>query len=126
MEWLNFLETVWTAMNSPIGITITAGILAWLLERVYLARPAWKAYEGTIIAAIKYAEKEIPDGASNTAIERLNMALQYVLKVYARTEGRMPSGKVEAELAQAIGVKHAELEAGGNLRSKTGPEVKHD
>lgn len=115
MEWLN---TIWAAMNSPIGITAAAGIVAWLLERVFLALPAWKAYEGTIIGAIKYAEKEIPDDTENKGAERLDAALKYVLKVYEACERRPPSPRLLSDLRETIGVKHAELEAAGTLGKK--------
>jgi len=123
MEWLNiidFLKTVWAAMNSPIGITVAAGIVAWLLERVFLALPAWKAYEGTIIGAIKYAEKEIPDDTENKSLARLDAAIKYVLEVYQACGERPPSPRLLSDLRETISVKHAELEAAGNL-AKKGP-----
>lgn len=123
MEWLN---AVWAAMNSPIGITVAAGILAWLLKRVYMAKPRWKAFEGTIIGAIKYAEKEIPDHTENKSLKRLDCALGYVLKIYAQKKNHVVSPEIIAELREAIGVKHAELEAAGNLHSKTDQEVNRD
>ena len=116
-------STIWELMNSPLGIMVVGALLAWGLKRVYLARPAWKAYEGTIIAAIKEAEKKVAGDTDNPGIARLNKALQYVLKVYARTEGKSASPKLQAELREAIGVKHAELEKGGNLTKNSGTKI---
>ena len=118
MEMIDFLTTIWTALNSPIGITAAAGIVAWLLERVFLALPAWKAYEGTIIGAIKYAEKEIPDDTEQKGVDRLKAAMKYVIEVYESCEGRSPSPRLRSDLRETIGVKHAELEAAGTLGKK--------
>jgi len=119
------MNAIWEAMNSPLGIMVVGALLAWLLKRVYLARPAWKVYEGTIIAAIKRAEKAIPDGggAVNKGWDRLNSALNYVLQVYRGQEGHAATAKVEAELREAIGVKHAELEKGGNLAKNSATKI---
>ena len=109
------LETIWKALNSPVGIAAVAGLVLWLLNRLYAARPAWKRYEGAIISAVKLAEKEIPDETPNAGLRRLDVALKYVLKVYAEMTGRQPSAKVAAELKEGIQIKHAELEAAGAL-----------
>ena len=109
------LKTIWKALNSPVGIATVAGLVLWLLNRLYAARPAWKRYEGAIISAVKLAEKEIPDETPNAGLRRLDVALKYVLKVYAEMTGRQASLKVAAELREGIQIKHAELEAAGAL-----------
>ena len=110
------LEAIWAAINSPFGIAVAAGVLLWLLNRLYTWKPTWKQYEGAIIAAVKYAEKEIPDSTANHGMKRLDSALQYVVKVYEETTGKTADNKIEAEFADAIQLKHAELEAAGTLK----------
>ncbi len=112
MNWQLFFETIWAAANSPAVIVAVAALVIWVLNRV---RPSWRKYEGDIIAAIKYAEKEIPDTAQNKSLQRLNAALQYVLKVYRQTGRNAPSIAEKEALRQGIQIKHAELEAAGNL-----------
>jgi len=120
MDALNLFENVWEAMNSPLGIMVVGALLAWILKRIFLAKPAWKVYEGTIIAAIKEAEKKVSADTDNPGIARLNTALQYVLKVYGNNEGKAATPKIQAELREAIGVKHAQLEKDGNLAKSDG------
>jgi len=109
------MNLLWQLLNTPAGVTVLATIALWLLNRIYQAKPAWRQFEGTIIAAIKHAEKVIPDDSDNASVERLNNALQYVITVYGEMKGRPPSPKISAQLREAIQVKHAELEASGAL-----------
>ena len=109
------VELVWLALNSPVGYMAAAGILLWLLNRLYAEKPAWAAYEGTIISGIKFAEKEIPDGTENSGLERLDLALKYVLNVYEALRGKRASGATEADLKEGIQIVHNRLEAAGTL-----------
>ena len=115
MNWEKVLEMVWTALNSPAGVTAMASVVLYLLNKLYAAQPAWQKYEGTIITAIKFAEKHIPDGTENQGLLRLDHALKYVLRVYWEATGQPAKSHVANELKEAIQVKHAELEASGNL-----------
>ena len=115
MNWTAFLQVAWDVVNSPAVITLIAGGLLWLLNRLYAAKPAWQAFEGTIIAAVKWAEKEIPDDTPNKAFNRLNAALNYVLKVYEEARGKPAGAQTKNELREGIQIVHAELEASGNL-----------
>ena len=115
MSMGQFFALVWGVLNSPAGITAIAGLILWVLNKVYAAKPAWNAYEGTIIAAVKFAEKEIPDGSPNKSLARLDAALKYVLRVYAEATGKEATPQVEAALKEGIQIKHAELESAGTL-----------
>ncbi len=106
---------LWTFVNSPAAIAAFAAGLLWLLNRLYAARPLWQRYEGTVIAAIKAAEKAIPDDAPNTAIQRLDFALRYVLDVYESARSRPATAKEAAEFREGIQVVHADIEAAGTL-----------
>jgi len=109
------LNLIWQIANSPAAIAALGAALVWLLAKLYAAKPTWQAFEGTIIAAVKWAEKTIPDDASNTAEQKLNAAMQYVLKVYESARGTPATPAVQQDLAEGIQIVHAQLEASGNL-----------
>ncbi|HOQ61590.1 MAG TPA: hypothetical protein PKZ08_13280, partial [Vicinamibacterales bacterium] len=79
MNLENALPVLWSVVNSPAGITLLATALLWLLGRLYSRRPLWQQYEGEIISAVKWAEKEIPDGTPNAGLARLDAALKMVV-----------------------------------------------
>ena len=112
----NILETIWSILNSPAGIAAIAGLILWLLNRLYAAKPAWAKFEGAIISGIKYAEKQIPDDASNKGLARLDAALRYVLKVYQEANKRPASTKEIAAFKDGISIVHNELVAEGTLK----------
>ena len=116
MNFDAILETIWQALNSPVGIAAVAGLVLWLLNRLYAAKPAWAKYEGAIISGIKYAEKQIPDDAANKSLARLDAALGYVLKVYQEANKRSPKAKEIAEIKDGISIVHNELESQGILK----------
>ena len=109
------IESIWNALNSPVAIAAIAAVVLWLLNRLYAKRPNWRRYEGTVIAAIKYAERTIPDGVENKALRRLDEALRYVLNVHREVALRAATPEEVADLREGIQIKHAELEAAGNL-----------
>ena len=115
MTWQAILAVLWTVLNSPAGIAALAGLMLWGLNRLYAAKPLWQQYEGAIISAVKFAEKQIPDDAPNKGLERLDTALKYVLQVYEQTNGRRATAAAEANLKEGIQITHAQLEANGNL-----------
>ena len=117
MDFNGIVQVIWNVLNSPAVIALLAGGMLWLLNRLYAAKPAWQAFEGTIIAAVKWAEKEIPDDTPNKALNRLNAALNYVVKVYEEARGKPVDAEAKAELREGIQIVHAELEASGNLPS---------
>lgn len=114
------LDLAWVFLNSAPGVAVVSAALLAGLNALYARKPAWKKYEGTIIAGIRAAEKAIPDNVPMKGAERLDKALKYVLAVYAQREGREASPGTIAMLAEAIQVTHSQLEAAGVL---AGPEL---
>ncbi|NLX97606.1 MAG: hypothetical protein GXY83_15670 [Rhodopirellula sp.] len=108
------MEALLNILNQPIVIAAFAALVLWALNALYAKKPAWKKYEGTIIAGIKWAEKQIPDNSDNTSVQRLNAAMQYVCKVIEKYEGDLTPAQ-KAELEQGVQITHAKLEADGNL-----------
>lgn len=115
MDWSKIGEVAWTAVNSPVGISVIAAVVLMLLNRLYAKKPAWRKFEGTIVAAVKGAEKLIPDETESKGLKRFDQALKTVLEIYKKVEGKRPSEKVEAELAEGISLVHNKLEAEGVL-----------
>ncbi len=115
MNWESVLKLVWEVVNSPAGIAFLAGILLWGLNKLYAKKPAWAAFEGAIISAVKFAEKQVPDDAESKGLKRLDEALKYVVKVYQEARGKQPSAKVAAELKEGVQIVHDRLEAAGTL-----------
>lgn len=102
---------VWPFLLSPAFV----GLIALVIARMFAARPLWEKYAGTIIAGIKYAEKQVPDDSPNKSVQRLDAALKYVLRVYEQTKGAAATPAEAQQLAEGIQITHADLEAAGNL-----------
>lgn len=115
MDWTKIIQAAWEIINSPAIIALVAGGMLWALNKLYAAKPTWKAFEGTIIAAVKWAEKQIPGDVSNKALRKLDAALQYVVRIYEQATGKAADHAVRQDLTQGIQIIHAELEAAGNL-----------
>ena len=101
-------------LSSPPGIAIMAVLVSWAMKKLFLAKPAWVAYEGTIIAAIRYAERTFKDRESGSVSGyKLSKALSYVLRVYAERNPRhpSPSAKVKAQFEEGIQLVHSDQEA---------------
>lgn len=120
---LNILAAIWSILQSPAVITLLAGGLLALLQRLYTAKPAWAKYEGAIVTGIKLAEKQIPDDTPNRALARADAALRYVITVYTQAKGRAPSAKTLASLRDGIGIVHADLETAGNIKNPSGQDA---
>lgn len=108
------LEAVWVFLNSPPGIALMATAVVSFLNWLFAKKPGWKKYEGTAYAAVKAAEKAIPDGTPNKSAAKLDAALKYMLNVYEAREGKKATPAVEADFVEGIQVTHAKMEAGNN------------
>src|SRR5215469_2683940 len=106
---------IWAVLNSPVGVSLVASTALWLINKLYAVKPAWRAYDGSIIRAIQWPEKEIPCDAENKHLKRDATALQYTLEAYEKLTGQRASQRMEEELKQGIEVVHADLEAAGIL-----------
>jgi len=109
------LTAVWAFLNSPVGITAVAAVVLLILNRIYAKKPLWQTLEGTIIGAVKTAEKAIPDDAENAGVKRLDHALKYVLSVYEEIVKRRATDAESAAIKDGIQVVHDKLEASGTL-----------
>ena len=94
------------------------GALLWALNHVYAAKPVWFKFEGTIITAIRMAEKQIPEDTGTKGLQKLDLALEFVLRVYEAEQGKAPTQKVKDELREGIQILHNKLDAAGVLEPK--------
>jgi len=103
------------ALASSAGVAVLAGILAWVLNWLFLAKPEWKVlydkYQPAFMVAVKYAEKLIPDTTPDKSLARLDAALRKVVEIEAALNS-VPT----SVLTQVINMVHAEAEANGNIR----------
>lgn len=108
---MSYLHMIWDFVNSPLGITLVTITTSFVLGKIYVKKPKWKAYaekyRPIFVAAVKEAEKRIPDNMKNKNVKRLDCALKLVLEV---------NGRLNEEAAKdAITHVHADLESGDNL-----------
>ncbi len=121
MNWNTIFDGFWAFVNSPIGFTLAWMILIafffFLSSRFNPFQELWKRYEGSIITAIKLAEKQIPDDTHNAGLARLDRALQLVIQPYKDAHnGHVPSDRVIEQLKEGIQLKHHELDSHGELK----------
>ena len=111
----SILTALWTFFNSPLGIAIVAGVLLWILNKKF-GPELWKKYAGTLVAAVKWAEKQIPDDTENKGAARLDCALKYVLRIHEDMTGRTAKAKEIASFTEGLQIIHADLEGTGSLK----------
>ena len=110
-----FGVVVWDFLNSAPGVAILAGVLLYVLNRVYAKKPLWEQYEGVIINAVKTAEKAIPDDAPNKSAARLDAALKLVVATYEEYARRKATDSEVLALKNGISIVHDKLDAAGTL-----------
>jgi hypothetical protein len=110
VDWTKLLPLVWEFVNSPTGITLLAGLLLWVLNRIYTKKPAWKTFEGLIVAGCKHAEKAIPDGTENKGMRRFDEALKFILKIHEKAQGKRASASLTESIKEGISLVHNKLE----------------
>jgi type II secretory pathway component PulF len=110
-----FGAVVWDFLNSAPGIAILAGVLLYVLNRLYAKRPLWEQFEGVIINAVKTAEKAIPDDTPNKAAARLDSALKLVIATYEEYQKRKATEAEVLALKNGISIVHDKLDAAGTL-----------
>ena len=115
MHWQTVWDVIWAALNSPVGITTVASLALWALNKIYAAKPEWQQYEGALIKAVRWAEREIPDDTANKHMKRADSALRYALAAYERMNGFRASQRMREQLAQGIEIVHSDLEGAGLL-----------
>jgi len=114
------LKFVWNVLNSPAGITAVAGLLLYGLNWLYSRKPLWQQYEGTIISAIRTAEKLVPDDTQNASLAKFDAALQFVLKVFEERNNRQATIAEKAALQEGINILHNKLDGAGALNVPSG------
>ncbi len=107
-------QNVWAFLNSSLGVSVVVFVLSFILGKIFTAKPKWKAlvlkYGPSLMSAVKEAEKRIDDDTPNRSLNRLDKALEYVIKL----EPGLVKVKDE-ELKKALTAVHASAEANGNL-----------
>jgi hypothetical protein len=104
-----------TLLDQPAVVTAIAGLAVWLVGKLFTARPAWLKYEGLMLAAVKWAEKIIPDDAANKSIRRADAALNQFILLYERNHGASPAPSLVIAVRDALPIVHDHAESEGTL-----------
>jgi len=115
MDKAKILEMVWTFVNSPTGIVLLSGMFLWAINKVYAKKPAWKQFEGLIVAGCKHAEKLIPDDTESKGLRRFDAALKFILKIYEKSQGKQAPASVVESIKEGINLVHNKLDKDGTL-----------
>ncbi len=112
-------EQVMNFLNNPVVLLVITALLTYIIKTLWVKQPAWmelaSQYAGDIIAAVKFAEKAIPDTVEQKGLKRLDEAMKYMITVYEATTKMPVTEAVKADLRQAIITTHNELELNGQL-----------
>ena len=120
MKLTDLFEAINAFFNSGVGFAITwvavVGFFIWLASKFNPFEEKWRQWEGSIITAIKLAEKQIPDDTPDAGLAKLDAALRFVLKAYAEANnGKEAPAKLVEQIKQGIQIKHADLDRFGGL-----------
>jgi len=118
-------NTALVPTNDTLASIVTAGLwlIVWLLCAIKIgggdvhnaAASPGGGVQGAIIAAVRFAEKEIPDDAKNKSLARLDVALNYVLRVYEQVTGDVAVVQVRNDFSEGIQRIYHKLEREGTL-----------
>ena len=116
----SLLEILSLLLNSVLGVLLGMALVItsvfWLLSKLDPFHDQWRQWEGSIITAIKLAEKQVPSETPHAGATKLNTALDHVLKDYAAANGgKKPNKRLAQQLRQGIQTKHADLDRFGEL-----------
>lgn len=107
MDWTKILESAWVLLNSPAGVAAFVAFLVWLINKIVAKKPAlWAKYRGTILSAVKLAEKEIPDTSTNAGLLKLDWALKRIVEAVEKVEARKLTPPEIADLTEGISIVH--------------------
>lgn len=102
-------------LAQPAVITALAGLAAYLIAKLFTAKPAWQQYQGLMITAVKAAEKMIPDDTFNAGLARADYALKEFIRQYVDTYAMHPTTALVQEVRANLPIVHDMVEANGTL-----------
>lgn len=108
-------DTILNILNQPVVVTFIVTGFAWLIAKLFTAKPEWIKYEGFMISAVKFAEKEIPDGTINAGLARADAALKAFIAAYERQYKAHPTQKLVDAVKLNMPLIHQMLESEGAL-----------
>lgn len=120
MDTQSLLPILDHLFNSGLGLGVIWLLLVllffWLASKFNPFQEKWRQWEGSIITAIKLAEKQIPNDTPDKGLAKLDAALRFVLQAYAdANSGKAPPDQLTEQLKQAIQIKHDEMDRQGAL-----------
>mgnify|MGYP003607525926 CR=1 FL=1 len=109
------IEIAVRLLESPAVQTAVLGAIAWAFVALFERRTGWIKYKGYIIAAVKWAEKTVPDTTENKSLKRMDEALKRFIQLYEIAENAAPSATLLDTVRAQISVVHDQLESEGTL-----------
>ena len=132
------MDSFWEIIETGAGVAVVASVMAFILKIIFQYKPEAKTWidriDPYLDAAIKMAEKAIPDDSGNKSIERLNKAVDYLIAVreamkntdlnqtgapYSNEISREDRDLLEARIIQ----RHAEIES--DLEKTKGDKIRN-
>lgn len=108
-------DTILNTLNQPIVVTFIFSGFAWLIAKLFTEKPEWVKYEGFMISAVKYAEKQIPDETINAGLARADAALKAFIAAYERQYKTTPTDKLVDAVKLNLPLIHQMLESEGAI-----------
>lgn len=107
---MDILILVWEFLQTGTGMMVSGFIILFMLNKIFDAKPSWKKYEGFMIAAIKQAEKWVPDGTGNKGLQKADKALKYFIESYEKAKGKTPSRKLLSDVQNGMPIVHHKID----------------
>jgi len=107
---MEILIAILNTQAVQVGIVSLIGLLAAkLFVKVPKAGLFFEKYKGAMIHAVKMAETEIPDGTDNKALKRLDIALQYTIKLIEVAEAKSLNYTDKMKIKSDLSLVHHEV-----------------
>ncbi len=106
---ISIVDQIMAGLQTNAGITFILAIWSFIMAKLFTKKPKWRLYyekyKGSLIEAVRLAEKAGPDDAENKAALRADAAMKLILKVVQQDE-KNPD---VVALHDALNVTHNEL-----------------
>jgi len=106
--WQAFIDL----LNTDAAVATVASIAAWLIASLFKKKPSWQKYytkyKPIFVDAIRYAEETIPDDTDNKSLKRLDVALNYAIRVIEESRGSKVAKAETDPIVEAINETHRE------------------
>ena len=108
---MSILIAILNTQAVQVGIVSLTALLG---AKIFVKAPKvglfFEKYKGAMIHAVKMAETEIPDSTDNKALKRLDIALQYTIKLIEVAEAKTLNYTDKMRIKSDLSLVHNEIE----------------